>query len=133
MPIRASERSGLGEAAKGLSEHASAIARLELKLVLVELKEKVAALGLGAGLAIGAAIVALFGLGAAIATVTAAIALVLPTWVALLIVTAALFMVAAGLGAAALRALKRGTPPVPELAIEEAKLTVEAVRSNGHH
>jgi hypothetical protein len=31
----------------------------------------------------------------------------------------------------AVRRIKRGTPPVPEQAIEEAKLTTEALKSDG--
>jgi hypothetical protein len=31
------------------------------------------------------------------------------------------------------RAIKKGTPPLPELAIKEAKLTTEALKGNGHH
>jgi hypothetical protein len=29
--------------------------------------------------------------------------------------------------------IKKGTPPVPEQAIQEAKLTTEALKGNGHH
>jgi hypothetical protein len=32
----------------------------------------------------------------------------------------------------AVRLIKRGTPPVPEQAIREAKLTTEALKANGH-
>jgi hypothetical protein len=32
-----------------------------------------------------------------------------------------------------LGAIKQGTPPVPEQALEEARLTTEALRSNGSH
>jgi hypothetical protein len=38
----------VGGAAKEVAEHANTIARLELQLALLEIKEKVAALGLGA-------------------------------------------------------------------------------------
>ena len=49
-------------------------------------------------------------------------------WLALLIVTLGLFAVAALLGALAQRKIKKGTPPVPEQAIHEAKLTTEALK-----
>jgi hypothetical protein len=32
-----------------------------------------------------------------------------------------------------LRAIKAGTPPVPEQAVTEAKLTTEAIRGDGAH
>ena len=123
---------GLGGAAKQVAEHASALAKLELELAGLELKQKVGNLGAGVGLGIGAAVVALYAVGFLLATVVAALAIVLDTWLALTIVTASLLAIAAILGLTALRRIKRGTPPVPEQAIREAKLTSEALRSNGH-
>ncbi len=35
------------------------------------------------------------------------------------------------LGALAIRSFKQGTPPVPKQAIEEARLTGEAIRADG--
>jgi hypothetical protein len=120
---------GVGGAAKQVADHASAIAKLELELAALELKKKVTALGLGIGLGIGAAIFALFMLGFLLATIAAAIATVLATWLALLIVAAMLAGLAGLLGILALGRIKKGTPPVPEQAIREAKLTTEALRS----
>ena len=57
----------------------------------------------------------------------------LDTWLALLLVTLGLFVIAAGLALIAIRMIKRGTQPVPELAIQEAKLTSEALKSDGNH
>ena len=134
MPTRATEgeRRGLGAAAKLVSERASAIVRLELALAASELKGKVAALGLGIGLLVGAALFGLFGLGFALATVAAALATFLSTWLALLIVTGALFLLVGLLAMLGLTRVKKGTPPVPEQAIEEAKLTTEALKNGSH-
>jgi hypothetical protein len=74
----------------------------------------------------------LFALGFGLATVAAAIATATSTWLALLIVTGAIVLLALVLAGLALAAIKRGTPPVPEQAIREAKLTREALKSNGH-
>jgi len=120
---------GLGAAAKQVAEHASALARLELELAGLELKRKVAALGIGAGLGLGAGILLLFALGFGIAAAAAGLATVVSTWAALLIVTGALVLLAGLLGALALGRFKKGTPPVPKQAIEEAKRTSEALRS----
>ena len=122
---------GFGAAAKQVAEHASALARLELELATLELKRKLAALGLGIGLGVGAAVFLLFVVGFGLATVAAALATFLPTWLALLIVTVFLLLVAAVLGMLALRAVRRGTPPVPQQAIRDAKLTTEAIKSDG--
>ncbi len=126
------ERHGVGAAAKQVAEHASALARLELELAGLELRHKAGALGAGAGLGIAAALLGLFGLGFLLAAVAVALAIVLDAWLALLLVTVGLFAAAGVLGLLALRKLKRGTPPVPEQAIHEAKLTTEALKANGH-
>jgi hypothetical protein len=131
MPTPVSEQQtngGVGGAAKSVAEHASAIARLEIELAAFELKKKVTALAVGIGMGVGAAIFGLFGLGFVFATIAAALATFLATWLALLIVTLGLFAVAGLLGVLALGKIKKGTPPVPEQAIREAKLTTEALR-----
>jgi uncharacterized membrane protein YqjE len=122
---------GLGPAAKQVAEHASALVRLELELATLELKRKAAALGKGIALGVGAAIFALFMLGFAFATIAAALATFLATWLALLLVTVFLLLVALWLGFFALSTIRKGTPPVPEQAIAEAKLTKAALKSDG--
>jgi hypothetical protein len=119
---------GVGDAAKSVAEHASAIARLEVELATLELKNKVSQLGIGVGLGVGAALFAFFGLGFVFATIAAALATFLPTWLALLITTGLLFLLAVLFGLLARSRIQKGTPPVPEQAILEAKLTTEAIR-----
>ncbi len=132
MPTRVTDHPGLGASAREVAEHASSLVRLELELATLELKHKVTALGFGIGLGLGAAIFAVFGLGFTFATIAAALATFLSTWLALLIVTLGLFAFTAILGVLALGKIKKGTPPVPEQAIREAKLTTNALKSNGH-
>ena len=122
---------GIGGAAKQVAEHASALARLELELAGLELKKKVGNLGLGIGLALAAAVFGLYALGFGFATIAAALATFLPTWLALLIVFGGLLLIAAILGLIGLSRIKRGTPPVPEQAIEEAKRTQAAISGDG--
>jgi uncharacterized membrane protein YqjE len=122
---------GLGAAAKQVAEHASSIARLELELASLELKKKIAALGVGIGLAIGALLVLVYAVGFLFATIAAALATFFPTWLSLLIVTLVLFATTGVLAFLALKRIQRGTPPVPKQAIDEAKLTTQALRSNG--
>ncbi len=120
---------GLGAAAKQVAEHASALARLELELAALEVGRKVKALAIGLGLGLGAVLFLLFALGFALATAAAAIALVVSTWLALLIVTGGTLLLALVLAGLALGLFKKGTPPLPKQAIEEAKLTTEAIKS----
>ncbi len=125
------ERAGIGSAAKQVAEQASALARLELELAALELKRKAAALGLGIGMGLGAAVFGLMALGFMFATVAAALATFLPTWLSLLVVTVFLLLVAAVLGMVALRSVRKGVPPVPKQAIEEAKRTQAALKGHG--
>ena len=128
MPIPAAENSGLGAAAKQVAERASTLARLELELAQTELKRKAGSLGAGVGLGIAAALLALYALGFLLATIAVALAIVLDAWLALLLVTAGLFLLAGILGLLARSRIGRGTPPLPEQAIQEAKLTSEAIK-----
>src|SRR3954470_12793613 len=132
MPTHETETNpGVGPAAKQVAEHASTLARLELELAALELKKKVVALGIGLGLGVGALLFVLYGLGFTFATIAAGLATAMSTWLALLITTGILFGLAAILGVLALGRIKKGTPPLPEQAIEEAKRTTEALKSNG--
>ena len=129
MPTEADERRGLGAAARLVSERASSIVRLELQLAAAELKKKVFALGLGIALLAVAALLGLFAIGFALATAAAALATVVSTWLALLIVTGALLFLVGLLALIGIGRLRKGTPLVPTQAIEEAKLTTEALKN----
>jgi hypothetical protein len=133
MPTRELDREtqGLGAAAKEVAEHGSAILRLELELAAMELKRKITALGVGIGFAAGAAVFLLYMVGFAFAAIAAGLATAVPTWAALLIVTGILFLHVAALGIFAVIRIRKGTPPIPEQAIREAKLTTEALKSDG--
>jgi len=125
------DEAGLGPVAKDVVEHASALARLEVRLALLEVKRKLSALTVGIGLAAGAALLALFALGFGLSTLAAALATAMSTWLALLIVTALLVLLTGVLGLLGMSAIKKGLPPVPKQAIEEARRTNEAVRADG--
>ena len=131
MPTRETETVGVGPAAKQVAEHASSLARLELELAALELKKKVAAFGIGIGLGIGALLFVVFALWFAFATIAAWLATAMDTWLALLITTGILVALAAGLWFVAAGLIRKGSPPVPEQAIEEARKTTEALKSNG--
>ena len=130
MPTREADV-GLGTAAKSVAEHASSIARLELELAAMELKKKVAALGLGIGLLAGALLVLVYAIGFLFATIAAALATFVSLWLSLLIVGGFLLLLTGGLAFAGVKKVQRGTPPVPNQAIDEAKLTTQALKSDG--
>jgi uncharacterized membrane protein YqjE len=126
-----SEPRGIRASVRRVVRHARSIARLEKELASVEMKEKASSLGAGSGLGTAAAVVGVYALGFGLATVAAALALVLEWWLSLLIVFAVLLVLALILSLLAKKMVKKGTPLKPEQAIEEARLTRQAIRS-GH-
>ena len=115
--------SGMRNAVKAVAEHATTVVRLQRELASVELKQKAGKLGAGAGLLVAAAFLAALIVPFALATIAVALALVLPWWLSLLIVTLVVTLIAVLLAFIGVKLVKKGSPPVPTLAIEEAKRT----------
>jgi len=111
-----------------VSENASTLVREEIELAKAEVSEKVSKLARGAGVGIAAgafAFLALIMILHGIAWVLGEELFSGNIWAGYF-VTAAIFLLLAALaGWIASKALKAGAPPVPEQAIEEAKLTKE--------
>jgi membrane protein implicated in regulation of membrane protease activity len=120
---------GLSGAARRVADHARSLVRLELQLAATEIKRKLADLAAGIGLIATAALLAVFALGFALAAAAAALATELKVWQALLVVFGALVIVTALLAAIGAALLRRGSSPVPAKALEEARLTTEALRN----
>jgi uncharacterized membrane protein YqjE len=130
MPTHATENGrSVGTAVKDVADHAKRVVSLEVELAKLELKRKVTKLGIGIAMLVGAAVFGLFALGFLLATLAAAFATFLSTWLALLVVAGILLLLASLLVVVGLSALRKGSPPVPEQAIREAKLTTEALKS----
>lgn len=121
----------VGQLMTQLSEQTSRLVRDELALAQVELKNTAKQAGMGAGLLGGAGVLALFGLGAAIATAIIALALLLPAWASALIVTAVLL---AGAGVAGLMGKKQvqQVSLTPDRAVANVKLDAEEVQEARH-
>ncbi len=117
---------------KQVTEQASLLVRDELKLAQLELTRKGKQAGLGVGLFGGAGLVALFGTGCLIACAIIALALVIPAWLAALVVGAALLAVA---GLAALMGksrLSKATPVVPQETVSSVKTDVAEIKERTH-
>lgn len=128
MPTRSS---GIGAVVYEVAERASTLARLEAELAVMELRRKIASLGAGGALLVGAGVLGLFGFGFLLAALAAGLATFLDAWLALLLVGVVLLISTGALVVGGLSLLKRGVPPIPERAVSEAKLTVEALKGNG--
>ncbi|HEU5243694.1 MAG TPA: phage holin family protein [Gaiellaceae bacterium] len=120
---------GLSGAAQRVADHARSFVELEVQLATAELKKKAQTMGVGAGLAGGAAIFGFLALVFGLLAAAAGLATTLPVWAALLIVCGALVLVGAILGLVGVTMLQKAAKPIPEQAFEEAELTAEALRN----
>jgi uncharacterized membrane protein YqjE len=122
----------VGELVLDVSERVSILIREEIELAKTEVREKVSKLVQGSVVGIAAGVFALMGL----AMLMHGIAWLLndlffsgDVWAGFLIEAAFWFLVAAGAGLFAFRAVKAGAPPTPDLAIEEARRTKETLEA----
>lgn len=87
------------------------LARQQVELAKLEVTEAATVRAKGAGLMSGAGVVALFALGFAAAAGAAGLAVVMPTWAAILIVAAVLVLVAAAMALVGRRAMRTAPSP----------------------
>ena len=125
------EERGIRGSLQRVIRHVSALIQLEKELAREEMKRKGAAVGAGTALAIAAAVILFYAVGLGIATMAAALDIVLDLWLALLILFGAFLFGAILLALVGIKMIKEGTPPVPEQALEEARLTRQVLRG-GH-
>lgn len=137
-PARPLNEQSTAELVQRASEQISLLIRDELTLAKTELVEKGKHAGIGIGLFGGAGVFVFYGVGALIATAILLLALVLPPWLAALVVTVALFLSAGIMALVGKRQVGRAVPPVPEAAASGLKADVDTVkgavraRANGH-
>lgn len=103
----------------------------EVELLKAEVVAKLKALGFGAGLIAIAAVVLLFMVGTLLTAAILGLSAVMPGWLAALLVSAFLLIVAAILAYVGYRVLKRGLPPVPTESIDSLKRDYRAIRGIG--
>jgi hypothetical protein len=101
------------------------LAQLNLELAKLEGKQKATELGIGAGLGAVAAVLIVYGIGFVLAALAAGFTEIVSLWVALLIVAGILFLAAAIAAFLALRYVRKGSPPTPSQAIDEASRTLK--------
>jgi uncharacterized membrane protein YqjE len=127
MPPPDSGSKSLGDIVAEVSEKASQLVREEIELAKAEVKDKVSKLTKGAVVAAAAGVFMVF----AVTMFFHGLAWFLDDvfnwedniWAGFAVVTALLFLLAILAGLLALRLFKKGSPPMPELAIEEARRT----------
>jgi len=110
------------------SEQLTRLVRDEIALAKAELAEKGKHAGIGIGLFGGSGVLAMYGVGALIATLILVLDLFLALWLAALIVTAALFLVAGILALIGKNQVGKAVPPQPQEAVTSVKADVDEVR-----
>jgi uncharacterized membrane protein YqjE len=115
----------LGNVVADVSEKASLLVREEIELAKAEVRDKVSKLAKGAAVGAAAGVFLVFGVTMLFHGLSWFLTDLLdqPPWVGYAMVTGLLFVLAAIAGLLAVRFIKRGAPPTPQLAIEEAKRT----------
>jgi hypothetical protein len=127
--------SELGKAIQEVSEKASLLVREEIALAKAEVTQKLSSLARAAAIGAAAGVFILAGLIYFLHFVALALADLLGAnpWVGYLIVSGTLFIVAALAGYIAARLVRKGVPPTPQMAIEEAQLIKQTIQqSEGH-
>ena len=110
------------------SEQITRLVREEMALAKAELTEKGKHAGIGVGLFGGGGVLAIYGVGALIATLIIVFDLFLPLWLAALIVTVVLFAVAGVLALLGKKQVSKAVPPEPSSAIASVKADVDEVK-----
>ncbi len=125
----------IGHTVAEISEKASLLVREEIALAKAEVTQKATKLGKGAAVAAIAGVFALLGLILLLHTLAWFFSWLIGgidigiMW-GFLVVTGILFLFAAIAGLIGLRWIKKGSPPTPDMAIEEAKAIRETVSSS---
>ncbi|HET7443145.1 MAG TPA: phage holin family protein [Solirubrobacterales bacterium] len=118
----------VGELVFDVTERASSLIREEIELAKAEVTEKVTKLLRGTAVGVAAGVFAFLALILAMEGIAWLLAEEVfdgTAWAGFLVESAAFLLIAAVAGLVAYKAVKAGSPPVPEQAIEEAKLTKE--------
>ncbi len=127
-PARPVTDQSTSELVQRASEQITTLVRDEIALAKAELTEKGKHAGKGVGLFGGGGVLALYGLGALIATLIIVLDTFMPLWLSALIVTVVLFAVAGVLALLGKKEDKQATPPEPSAAINSVKADVDEVK-----
>lgn len=119
---------GIVTQAQRVQARLKALAQLEIELATIEGKRRSTALGIAVGLAAAAAALVFYAIGFLFATAAVALNADLALWLSLLVVAGAILVVAAIAVVVAIRLAKKVSAPWQ--AVDEAKRTVETLRSH---
>lgn len=120
----------LGALVNQLTTQVPDLIRSEIRLAQAEVAEKGKRAGIGIGMFSAAGLLAFFALGTLIATAVLGLAVVLPAWLAALIV-AVVLLAAAGIAAlVGKNKVQQAGPPKPERAVEGLQKDIATVKGD---
>lgn len=132
-PPRQTAEKNLGEIVSEVSEKASLLVRQEIELAKAEVTSKVTKLGRGAAIGAAAGVFLIFGITMLFHTLAWFLVDLFDwdgsIWAGFGVVTVFLFLLAIIAALIAARLFKKGAPPTPDMAIEEAKKTREQLEA----
>ena len=128
----ASDEGDVAGSIERLAGDVTTLIRHELELAKAELADKVKTAGAGVGMLSGSALAGAFTLACMTALAIALLALVLPPWMAVLIVTLAWGITAACLAAIGKNKISEAAPFIPEETIENLKEDVTWARQRSN-
>ena len=121
----------LGAIVNQLTTQVPELIRSEIRLAQAEVTEKGKRVGVGIGMFSGAGLMAFFGFGTLLATIILVLSLVMDAWIAALIVTVVLFVIAGVLALLGKNKVQEATPLAPERAVSGVKEDIATVK--GQH
>jgi hypothetical protein len=129
-----SDQSDLARAIQDVTTHAQTIVREEIELAKAEVTEKATKLAKGAAVGAAAGVFVLAGLIYFLHAMAWLLYRLIDNgdnvWLGYAIVTAFLFLLATIAGFVAWRFFKGGSPPTPQMAIEEAQRVRDTIQSS---
>lgn len=128
----ASTEASVGQLTSQLTEQLSRLVRDEMALAQLEAKQRAKRFGLGLGMFGFGGVCLFFGACAAITAAILALTIVVPGWLAALIVAGALMVFAGLVAVTGKKAIERGSPPVPTEAIRSVRADAAAVKDALH-
>ena len=121
---------GLGDLIKAMSADLSRLVRDEIQLAQTEISAKVKQAGVGVGAFGGAGVLALYGIGLLIAAADLGLAVVLPPWLAALLIGIVVLAVAGVVALVGKRKVSEAAPVVPERTVASVKEDVAEIKES---
>jgi len=128
-PDRPLSDQSTAELVQRASEQLTRLVRDEITLAKAEIAEKGKHAGIGIGLFGAGGVLVIYGVGALIATLIIVFHLFLPLWLAALVVTAGIFLVAGVMGLIGKQQVTKAVPPGPQEAVTSVKADVDEVKN----